>query len=308
MKVFKAVLLAGLLALVGGSAAFAGGSGVYPNGAEGFWMGAAPPPGVYYLNYDLWYSAHAYNDADGDEYDAGPFAGFTIDVFANVSRVLWISDYQILGANWGSHIFIVYQDVNVKTSFGNAHVSGLADTIIDPFILAWHSPNLHVVTGVDIYVPTGDYDAGREANLGANAFVYEPVLAVTYMFPQVKGLAASAKFMYDIPETNHDFTHPVLGVSGDLKYGQEFHFDYSLDYMVTEELKAGIGGYFYKQTTNDELNGSDIHGNMGRVWAIGPGVEYSKGRFIVSWRTQFEIEAENRPQGIANWLKLVYVL
>jgi len=74
----------------------------------------------------------------------------------------------------------------------------------------------------------------------------------------VKGLTTSAKFMYDIPEANKDFTHPFLPVSGELKYGQEFHFDYSVDYMLNEEWKAGIGGYFYKQITDDKLNGVEL--------------------------------------------------
>ena len=189
---------------------------------------------------------------------------------------------------------------------GNCHVSGLGDIIIDPFILCWHSENLHVTTGVDIYIPTGDYDTGRLANLGCNVFVYEPIVAVTYMTP-MQGVTVSAKFMYDFPDRNNHATHPATGVPGDLQYGQEFHVDYSVDYAVNENLKVGLGGYFLKQTTNDEFEGSDIHGQTGRVWAAGPGFEYAKGRFIVSYRALFEIDARNRPEGIANWLRAVWV-
>lgn len=296
------VLLLGMMA----PEAFAGGSNVYPNGAEGFWMGAVPPPGVYYINYDLWYSSHRFTDNRGNEVEAGPLGPFTTDVFANVSRFIYVSNQKVLGADWGGHIFIIYQDNNTKTGAGNAHVSGLGDTIIDPFILSWHFPNVHVVTAVDIFVPTGRYEAGRVANLSSNTFVYEPIVAVTYTTP-VKGVTTSAKFMYDFPGENKDFVNPFNGARGNLQYGQEFHFDYSLDYMFNPTWKAGIGGYYYKQTTNDEFDGADVHGQMGRVWAVGPGVEYSKGRFIVSYRTQFEVDAKNRPEGIANWLRVVYV-
>jgi hypothetical protein len=305
MRTLRVSGLAGIVFLALVSAAFAGGSNVYPNGAEGFWMGAAPPPGMYYVNYDLWYSSNKFTSNHGSEVKTGPMGPFDTDVFANVSRFIWISNQQVLGANWGAHVFVVYQDVDTKTALGHSRVNGLGDTIIDPFILAWHWPNFHVTTGVDIYVPTGLYHPGRVSNTSANAFVYEPVAAFTYMTP-VKGLTTSAKFMYDIAEENKNARNPFMGPEGHLQYGQEFHFDYSVDYMVTPELKAGIGGYYYKQITDDEFNGVDIKNQKGQVFAIGPGVEYSKGRFIVSYRLEFEMLAKNRPEGIANWLRIVY--
>jgi hypothetical protein len=302
-------LFAVLAVAIAAPAAFAGGSNVYPNGAEGFWMGAAPPPGTYYVNYTLWYTSHEYVDNDGDEIKVGPLAGFKNDVLANTSRFIYISDKELFGANIGAHIFINLLDVDVKTAGGNSHVSGLGDTIINPFILCWHWPNLHITTGVDIYVPTGDYDEGRVVNLSANAFVYEPVFAVTYMTP-MEGLTVSAKFMYDFPEVNKDYTNPFTGASGNLEYGEEFHFDYSIDYMVKENLKAGIGGYFYQQTTKDEFNGVS-NPAKGRVFAVGPGFEYSperfEGRLTISYRAQFEMAAKNRPEGMSNWLRAVWV-
>jgi len=301
-------LVAALFVAAFTSAAFAGGANVYPNGAEGFWMGAAPPPGTYYVNYNLWYSSNKFAANNGDEVKAGPLAGFKTDVFANVSRFIYISDKKILGANWGSHIFIIFQDVNTKTAGGNSHVSGLGDTIIDPFILCWHWPNLHITAGVDIYVPTGDYDEGRITNLSANAFVYEPVFAITYLTPMER-LTVSAKFMYDFPENNNDFTNPFTAASGTLDYGEEFHFDYSIDYAINENLKAGIGGYYYQQTTKDHFNGVS-NPAKGRVWSVGPGLEYVperfKGRLILSYRAMFEMDAKNRPEGWANWLRAVW--
>ena len=302
-------LVAALVVVACTSAAFAGGANVYPNGAEGFWMGAAPPPGTYYINYDLWYSSNKFAADNGDEVKAGPLAGFKTDVFAQVSRFIYISETKILGANWGGHVFLIFQDINTQVSGGSSHVSGLGDAIIDPFILCWHWPNLHITTGVDIYVPTGDYKAGRLTNLSANAFVYEPVLAITYMTP-AKGLTVSAKFMYDFPQKNKDYTYPLGGPSGTLDYGEEFHFDYSVDYMINENLKAGIGGYYYQQTTKDHFNSVSVPAR-GRVFSVGPGVEYVpkrfEGRLILSYRAQFEMAVKNRPEGWANWLRAVWV-
>jgi hypothetical protein len=288
----------------------AGGANVYPNGAEGFWMGACPPPGVYYVNYDLYYTANEYINNDGGEAKTGPLAGFKTEVFAQVSRVIYISEKKVLGANWGTHLFVSYLDNNTKAAAGSEHRSGIGDIIVDPCVLSWHWPNIHVTAGLDIYLPTADYEAGNLVNLGSNSFVYEPVVAVTYMTP-VKGLTVSTKLMYDIAAKNNDYTHPFTGVSGDLKYGEEFHADYSIDYMINENLKAGIGGYYYQQINDDRLNGVAIPDMKGRVWSIGPGVEYVpaafKGRLILSYRAQFEKNTRNRPEGVANWVKAVWV-
>ena len=81
------------------SLAFAGGSGAYPNGAEDFMSGAAPPPGTYFLAYSNFYSADQYKDNDGNDYASGPLADVEINVWANVLRLLHVTDLRILGGN-----------------------------------------------------------------------------------------------------------------------------------------------------------------------------------------------------------------
>jgi hypothetical protein len=57
-----AVLLAGIA-----TPAFAleSGGSVYPAGAENYLVGALPPPGTYYLNYDEYHCANRFNGKNG---------------------------------------------------------------------------------------------------------------------------------------------------------------------------------------------------------------------------------------------------
>ena len=97
-------------------AVWAGGSGAYPNGSEDFMAGAVPPPGTYLLFYSNYYSANHYKDDHGDNYRAGPLADIDINVWANVIRVLHVTDFKILGANYAVQTLIPYLNMDFDFS------------------------------------------------------------------------------------------------------------------------------------------------------------------------------------------------
>ena len=90
--------------------------------------------------------------------------------------------------------------------------------------------------------------------------------------------------------------------------GQEFH----TDFLVAQHCgnwEAGLGGYWYYQTTEDRQGGSPVSGgNQGRQIALGPQVSYQccKVNFSLAWDR--ELASKNRPQGDKIWLKAVLPL
>jgi hypothetical protein len=281
------------------------GGGAYPNGAEDFMSGAVPPPGTYFINYFLYYSAYKFKGNNG--YRGIP--DFDLDVVANTFRFIHITKHKILGGYWGMHIFvpIVYQDVSVGTPIGiiNDTQTGLGDIIVDPFILSWHSKNFHLATGIDIYMPTGRYDVDDLANTSRNYWTFEPIVAFTYQSDF--GLEVSSKFMYDFNTNNPDT---------DYRSGQEFHFDYTVGYKI-DNWKLGAGGYYYKQITDDKVNGEKVEtlmngflpvdpGFKGQVVAVGPELKYDYKNMSFILKYLFETAVENRPKGNDLWFKFVY--
>ncbi|MFZ3048840.1 MAG: transporter [Desulfatirhabdiaceae bacterium] len=297
---------------------FAGGSGAYPNGAEDFMSGAAPPPGTYFLFYSNFYSADRYKDNEGNNYDAGPLADVDINVWANVFRFLHVTDIKILGGNYAFHTFVPF--VNMDFEFGAPFDSfsdtrfGLGDIIVDPFILTWHTKQFHWVAGLDIFLPTGEYNEEKEPiNPGNNVYTFEPVFAVTYLNGPWD---VSVKFMYDISTDNDDYIitpgeagaigNPGLaGQTGSLTPGQEFHFDYAVGYNLSPEWTVGINGYVYEQITDDEIEGISVNDMKGSVIAVGPAIKYNYRNMSFILKSLWETEVENRPAGSSTWLKLV---
>jgi hypothetical protein len=270
-----------------------GGGGVYPNGAEDFMSGALPPPGTYFLDYANFYTASSFRGHGGS--DLVP--EFDLTAMVNAFRLVRVTRQEILGASWAMHVFVPLARVDVDATMGEDDGSGLGDVIVDPFILGWHYRNLHVVTGLDISVPLGRYDEDRLANTGRNCWTFEPAAAVTYVWDS--GFELSGKFMYDINLENPDT---------DYRSGQEFHCDYTVGYHVDDNLAVGLGGYWYYQTTNDELRGDKVgsDGFKGRVTALGPQVAYRFRNMSLAVKWQKEFEARNRPEGNSFWGKFMY--
>ena len=66
----------------------------YVPGSEGIEGATLPPPGVYFRDYNYFYWAGQVNDSSGHKGGPPNFETFT---YANIPRVLWITDTKFLG-------------------------------------------------------------------------------------------------------------------------------------------------------------------------------------------------------------------
>jgi hypothetical protein len=289
-----------------------GGGGVYPNGSEDCYSGCLPPPGLYFLNYVQYYRADKFKDNSGHDLKTplGAKADFEVDAFANAARLVWVTKKTLFGGNVLSHLIlpVVYQHVRFDLGplgLNTQSKTGLGDITLGPFGIAWHSPNWHFVTGVDINMPTGSYSNGDLANISRNYWNIEPVVAVTYLTKN--GFEASAKFMYDFNFVNAD-THYLSG--------QEFHFDYFVGQKFANQWTVGATGYAYWQTTDDKWHGDKVRKTeftpdgltlqKGQVFAVGPLVRYDYKNMFFLLKYNFEMEAKNRPEGGKAWFRFLY--
>jgi hypothetical protein len=290
-RTIRAAILAGAILCFSTMAALAteGGGGAYPNGAEDFLSGAAPPPGTYLINYLTHYRADRFTDDSGDKL----MPDFKLRATADVVRIIHMTDKQLLGATWGMHMFVPIVYLDVESSMGDDSAGGLGDIIVDPLILAWHSKNFHVTTGLDIYLPTGRHNANRLANPGRNYWTFEPVVGVTWLGDT--GLQASVKAMYDFNTKNDDTGY---------RSGQEFHADWALGQKLGA-YTVGAAGYWYQQTTDDRNdNGGTL--DRGRSIALGPVLRYDYRNMAFTLKYLIETDTRNRPEGDNLWFKFLY--
>jgi len=328
-RLFRIVLIVPVVLFILPLFALAGGGQHYPNGAEAFLIGVAPPPGFYVKEYNYWYTADKLKDNSGNTVKLQN-AGQELDrlnVYGVIPRFIWISKLNLLGGFYGMHLFVPILFENIKldalTPGGVADLSdrrgGIGDLIFSPFIWTWHAKSglLHMITACDIYIPTGAYNENRILNVGSNFWTFEPVFAITGFLPSNPNLSASIKLMYDFntPQNNYiigpdkavKMGDPALtGIETHRTPGQEFHFDYSIEYALTKDFRAGVTGYFYQQTTNDYTAYGSIPNDKGRVFAIGPGAWYTYKKWFFEAHVDFETAVRNRPQGITSLLTVTH--
>jgi len=310
--------------------AFAGGGQQYPNGVEAFLIGIAPPPGFYIKDYNYYYTATKLTNNNGNTVTLAN-SGQELDrvnVYAQVPRFIWITPLKILDGFYGIHLFVpvFYENISldVLTPAGPTGLSegrgAVGNLIFSPFIWSWHAKSglLHMIAALDMFAPTGPYNPARILNIGfANFWTFEPVFAITGFLPSLPDLSGSIKLMYDFNTPNDDFivgpataakigSLLLTGLKTHLTPGQEFHFDYSIEYAITKNFRAGIAGYFYQQTTNDYTGFGTVQNDKGRVFAIGPGVWYTYKKWFAEAHVEFEMAAKNRPEGITSVLTITH--
>ena len=310
-RVFRPLWIAIVFSLLTVTLCWAGGGQHYPEGAEDFAVGALPPPGVYLVNYLIFAQKSRLTDNDGNTVPVN----FSANAVVEVPRLIYVSPFTLLGANWGAHIFLPAYSADVQVGSSptaskdvvDSREKGIGDIIFSPLVFGWHfGPNLHTVAALDIWAPTGNYDVSRPATqiLAKNHWTIEPVLAVSWLW---EGFDVSAKFMYDF-NTSNDRYLTSNGSLGRLSPGQEFHFDWAVDYSTKIGLSGGVVGYNYWQTTDDEVNDVTVANQKSRVGGIGVGVKYwpKQGPFSMTLKQYWEYGAHNIATGPQTQFKICY--
>jgi hypothetical protein len=215
------------------------------------------------------------------------------------------TELPLLGAYWAYGGIVQERIADQSLRFGptahlgpaqNLTIGGLGDLELLPEMLAWKLGNFHLMEGLAIYAPTGEYDKNSIISIGNNRWAMEPDLGVTWMDPE-SGRHLSLFTGYTINAEN-TATH--------YHSGQEFHTDFVAAQHLPMGFVFGVAGYALQQTTADTGSGAIFGPYEGRVLGLGPlaGKTFQVGSIplTVTGKYDFEFAAANRCVGNELWL------
>lgn len=270
----------------------------YPPGIEGLKAATLPPPGVYLRDYNLFYYSDRLNDADGDEIAA---ADPKVLIYANAPRLLWITDWQLLGGHLGFDALLPlqYKDIRIHTPGGRFDDStfGIGDLFAE-VTLSWHLPQADFAIGYGPWAPTGDSSSTDPTAPGAGYWTHMFTAGMTWFMDADRRWALAALGRYEISHEHRDM---------DYRPGQAFTVDYGLSYAVSPTIDVGVAGYFQTRTTGNRGRDAPSR-DKDKVAGIGPEVVLfcPKLGLFTSIRYHYEFLAESRLQGHTGVVTLTY--
>lgn len=253
----------------------------YVPGVEGIKGASLPPPGVYAKDYNVFYFADRVNDKHGDK-----IAGVDPDVFiyANIPRLIWITDQKVLDGYLGVDALIPLQYANNAFDKGRFGVGDLFAEVT----LSWHVDRADLAVGYGVWMPTGDSSPSPvSTRAGAGFWTHMFTAGATYFLDADKKWALSGLCRYEINHEKEDT---------DRTPGDAFTIEWGASYALSKTVDVGVVGYYQQQVTTDcgvDYNTKD------KVVGIGPEVVMfcPKLALFTSIRYNYEVLAEDRVQG-----------
>lgn len=244
-------------------------SGHNTRGDLGMMSGTQAPVGMYGVGMWYDYTADTLRDRSGDSFPATTGGG-SVDVRAVVAGLLWTTEIQLLGGNYGFAIYPALTDnatelpalqTDTETS------TGLADTYIQPLILGWTTGQADFTAGLGIYAPTGRYDADADDNRGLGMWSYEAFAGTTVYFDEARSwhLAATAFFETHGEKDDSDVrVGDIVTIEGGL--GKSF---------MDGAANVGVAYYAQWKVSRDDFGATPPSGPLvgkHEVYGIGPEV------------------------------------
>ena len=201
----------------------------YVNGIEGIKAATVPPPGFYWRCYNIFYDADKLMDEHSEELQID----FDVNLYAQAHRFLWVSDFKILGADYGLDVIIpiLYTDFKIGALGVHEEEFGFGDIVVEPLVLAWHGDFYDIALAAGFHAPVGKFHHDDPASPGKYFWTGLFTLGGTLYFDQEKTWALSALSRYEVHSKRYNV---------DFRSGDDFHFEWGLSKNIEKIIDVGL--------------------------------------------------------------------
>ena len=263
--------------LLASTAAQAQLAGDLVKGNYGLASGTQPAPGLLLTPwlYDSYSSTLV-----GPDGSTVPTGGASSNLLAVPGLTVWlVTPWEILGATYGAQVQLWGATPSVDSPrlgvSGGSY--GFGDMYLKPVELGWHLPQLDVIAGFALWIPTGRYSPGANDNIGQGQWGYEFSAGATVWFDEGHHFNFALQTLYDLYSPKRG-TLTVGGTSTQLQTGNILYLQGGFGYsLLGGAINIGIPYFAQFKISEDTLPagaGTVLPGiQAAKSWAIGLGAE-----------------------------------
>jgi len=281
-----------------------GGGSNYLLGMRGPLAAFVPKPGTYLTNNVYYYDAGRSELTPIGNRVVGDISA---EALMNIAQFSWVTDVPVLGGRLAFSGLLPFGNIDVGGNVAlqapalvvhdSDSVTALGDPVVGASVgwkhrdgdrfRAWSAYS-------SLFIPVGDYEAGRLANTGKNRWALD--VGGAYTMANFKGgreLSTVLGFTFNgkNDDTNYDS-------------GNEMHLEIAGKQYLPNHFSLGLVGYWNEQLTADSGGPALLGDFKGRVFGVGPEVSYqfteSKTHPVtLDLRWYHEFDAKNRVEGDA---------
>lgn len=281
-------------------------NGSHSLGDFGVQSGSQPQPGFYAALFYLHYDTDTIKDVDGNTVRLSPASPGSIGISAAAPMVWYVSKAKLFGANVGAIVVLPWANASIEApafQLDRTIGTSVADMLVRPLDLGWHTKRADVAAGFQMYIPTGRYEPGGSENIGKGMWTYEPFVGTTVFFDEKRTTSLATTAFWEFHGDKEDT---------DVKVGQILTLEGGLGKsFLGGGLMLGAAYYAQWKITKDELADFVLPGggqigvvlpNKHKVFGFGPDVTLpvaSKSKLfaLVNIRYLWETYARVKTQG-----------
>jgi len=264
--------------------------GHYPPGQTGLRGAAYSDPGWSITDFNRFFSNLDIVGPDGSS------VGSANELrYANIAMLGWVSDYEILGMNFGAVVGVPFATGNLNPDDPSDSSIGLGDIIVTPVSLSARTPDVDYQLQFSVWTPSGEFKPGGLSNRGSGfwSLIYSAGLV---WYPGGDRDAWSVAAMSRIEQ---NFTQAYTGITP----GNNFDIDWGIGRVVRlgpYRFDMGVSGFGTWQISQQS---SGENTSPYRYYGAGPEVSaVIADGWTVRLRAQFEFGAQNAVEGNNFWI------